>query len=359
MLNMTRMQIAVGDDHRVQLELSIDLGQSLLAPAEYWQLSQKTPEQQRQQLLPIAADLGDSLWITVNGAQGVLELRNWTLNADSLAAIENPLTPQMAQFRFDVRLAEAQPPLTLTAGITPQLEVPWPLLVRVDSASATLPLSRLLTAYDRSTRVINLQGPESRPSWLDRTGSTLLELLPGLTWVAVGFQHIVPLGLDHIVFVLGLFFLAAGTRPLIWQVTAFTVAHSITLALASLGYIRVPGAVVEPLIAASIVYIAVDNLYSQHVSRVRFGMVCIFGLLHGLGFAGVLSDLSLPKEQFLPSLLAFNLGVELGQLAVLAFAFACVGWFRNKHWYDQGVAQPATLMIAGLGVYWLLHRTIV
>ena len=359
MLNMTRIQVTLDETDSVRLELSIDLGQSLLEPAAYWELSQSSAEQQRQQLAPIADYLRDNLWITVNGINGALNLRGWTLSAESLAAIENPLTPQMAQFRFDVGLPDIQPTQTLTAGITPQLEVPWPLLVRVDSAAQALPLSRLLTTYDRSTRKISLQGPDSKPSWLDRAGSTLLEMLPGLTWVAVGFQHIVPLGLDHIVFVLGLFFLAAGTRPLVWQVTAFTVAHSITLALASLGYISVPGAVVEPLIAASIVYIAIDNLYARHVSRVRFGMVCIFGLLHGLGFAGVLSDLNLPSEQFLSSLLAFNLGVELGQLAVLALAFACVGWFRNKQWYDLGIAQPATLAIAGLGVYWLLHRTIV
>ena len=206
---------------------------------------------------------------------------------------------------------------------------------------------------------MDLRLPPDNGSTLERMIGIALAGLPGLTWIAVGFQHIVPRGLDHVLFILGLFFLVAGARPLLWQVTGFTIAHSMTLALASYGVVNVPAAIIEPLIAASIIYIAVDNLYSTQVGRLRFVLVCLFGLLHGLGFASVLRDVSLPQENFLGTLLAFNVGVELGQIAVLIAAFAVVGWFRRHAWYAQAIAQPATVVIAGIGLYWLLHRTII
>jgi hypothetical protein len=143
-------------------------------------------------------------------------------------------------------------------------------------------------------------------------------------YIPVGVEHIVPMGLDHILFVLGLFFLSTRLRPLIWQVTAFTAAHTITLALAALGYVTVPAAVVEPIIAASIVYVAVENIFSRGLNPWRPAIIFVFGLLHGLGFASVLGDYGIPESAFIPALLGFNIGVELGQLLVIALAFALV-----------------------------------
>lgn len=145
-----------------------------------------------------------------------------------------------------------------------------------------------------------------------------------LNYVPVGFDHIVPLGLDHILFVLGLFFLSTHFGPLLWQVSAFTVAHTITLALAGLGYVSVPSSIVEPLIAASIVFVAVENILSSGLSRWRPLVVFGFGLLHGLGFASVLGEFGLPDGTFVAALIGFNIGVELGQLSVIAVALVCV-----------------------------------
>lgn len=363
MLNMTRISVSLEKPAAATLELELDLGQSLLTPFEYWEIVQKHPKEQLEKLGPIVRYLQQNIFVSTGGIAQALELESATIAAKSLQAIKNPLTPQMATFQFlltpwDQQQATA-PKATIQVSIGSQVDVPWPLLVRVDTPTRALPVSRLLTPSDRSTREIELWAATSDSSVMDQLGDSAVSLLPRLTWVAVGFQHIIPLGLDHILFVLGLFFLAAGARPLIWQVTGFTVAHSLTLALASVGLISVAPAIVEPLIALSIVYIAVDNLYSNSVSKFRFVMVCIFGLLHGLGFASVLQDLSLPTEQFFSSLIAFNLGVEAGQLTVLAIAFAVVGWLRHKQWYIQSVAQPATLSIAGVGLYWLLQRTLV
>lgn len=156
-------------------------------------------------------------------------------------------------------------------------------------------------------------------------------------FIPVGFDHIVPKGLDHILFVLGLFFLSTRMRPLIWQVSAFTLAHTITLALAALGYVNIPGSIVEPLIAASIIYVAIENLFTDGLSPWRPFLIFGFGLLHGLGFAAVLAEFGLPEANFIPALIGFNIGVEVGQLAVIAVAFVCV--MKAQQFSENGTAN--------------------
>lgn len=176
-------------------------------------------------------------------------------------------------------------------------------------------------------------------------------------YIPVGFDHIVPKGLDHILFVLGLFFLSTHLRPLIWQVSAFTVAHTVTLALGALGIVTVPASVVEPLIAASIVYVAVENVFTSGMNPWRPAIIFCFGLLHGLGFASVLGEFGLPAGQFVAALIGFNIGVEIGQLTVIAAAFLLVGlWFRNAEWYRARIAVPASVVIAAVGAYWFVER---
>ena len=178
-------------------------------------------------------------------------------------------------------------------------------------------------------------------------------------YIPIGFDHILPKGLDHILFVLGLFLLAARLRPLLWQVTAFTAAHTVTLALGALGWVTVPASVVEPLIAASICYVAIENIFTDHLNPWRPFVVFGFGLLHGLGFASVLGEFGLPEAHFIPALLGFNVGVELGQLTVIALAFLAVGlWFRNKPWYRAAITIPASLLIAAIGAFWVVERTL-
>ena len=180
-----------------------------------------------------------------------------------------------------------------------------------------------------------------------------------MAYIPVGFDHILPKGLDHILFVLGLFFLSTRLGPLLWQVSAFTLAHTVTLALGALGWVQVPGTIVEPLIAASITYVAVENILTPKLTRWRPAVVFGFGLLHGLGFASVLGDFGLPEGQFIPALLGFNIGVELGQLTVIAIAFLVVGlWFGRRDFYRRLIAIPASCVIALIGAYWVAERTL-
>jgi len=178
-------------------------------------------------------------------------------------------------------------------------------------------------------------------------------------YLLLGFTHILPGGLDHVLFVLGIFLFSTRLKPVLLQVTAFTVAHSITLGLSIYGVVSLPSSIVEPLIALSIVYVAVENVLHPELTPWRVGVVFAFGLLHGLGFAGVLSELGLPRSEFLTALVAFNVGVEGGQLAVIALAFLAVGWWaRSASWYRQRVVVPASLAIAAVGLWWTVQRVI-
>lgn len=175
-------------------------------------------------------------------------------------------------------------------------------------------------------------------------------------YLGLGFYHIIPEGLDHILFVLGLFLLGPRLRPLIWQVTAFTAAHTATLALSIYGIVSLPSRPVEALIALSIAYVAIENIATPKLKPWRVAVVFAFGLLHGLGFAGVLTELGLPQGGYAAALISFNVGVELGQLAVLLGAFACVGWLRGKEWYRARIAIPLSAAIAGIGLFWFYER---
>ncbi len=190
----------------------------------------------------------------------------------------------------------------------------------------------------------------------DRSDHSTSWLTTAWEYLALGFLHILPEGPDHVLFVLGLFLLSPRLKPLLWQVTAFTVAHSITLILSSYQKISLPASVVEPLIAVSISLIALENVFTSGLGPWRVLVVFGCGLLHGLGFAGVLEEAQLPASAFLTALLSFNVGVELGQLAVIALAMLTVGWFRERTWYRQRVSIPASCLIALIGFYWTIQR---
>lgn len=178
-----------------------------------------------------------------------------------------------------------------------------------------------------------------------------------LRYLTLGFTHIVPNGLDHMLFVLGIYLLSGRARSVLLQVSAFTVAHSITLGLSLYGVVAVSSKIVEPLIAVSIAYVAIENIFLAELKSRRVALVFAFGLLHGMGFAGALKDLGLPRSEFLTALLSFNVGVETGQLAVIGTAFILIGWYcANRSWYRSRIVVPASAAIACLAVYWTVQR---
>ncbi|MDP9192502.1 MAG: HupE/UreJ family protein [Acidobacteriota bacterium] len=200
-------------------------------------------------------------------------------------------------------------------------------------------------------------GKTSEPFLIDRAVVPRTRIEVVRQYLILGFTHILPKGLDHVLFVLGIFLLAVRLKPVLWQVTAFTLAHTITLALTIYGFVSLPASIVEPLIALSIVYVAIENVFTEKLHAWRPLIVFCFGLLHGMGFAGVLSEIGLPRSEFVPALLAFNAGVELGQLSVIFIAFLLVSLpFREKPWYRRRIVVPGSLAIAAVGLYWFVQR---
>ena len=178
-----------------------------------------------------------------------------------------------------------------------------------------------------------------------------------ISYIEIGFTHILPKGLDHILFILGIFLFSARLKPLFWQVTMFTIAHTITLGLSMNGIISLPANIVEPLIALSIAYIGVENVFARNLHNSRLLLVFGFGLLHGLGFASVLTDFGMPDEAFAIALISFNIGVELGQLAIILAAYFLLSkWFGQKDWYRTAVIVPGSLLISAIGLYWFVER---
>lgn len=181
-----------------------------------------------------------------------------------------------------------------------------------------------------------------------------------LYYFKLGFTHVFPLGFDHILFVLSLFFLNANVKSLIWQCTLFTLAHSVTLGLMASGKLTVNTNITEPLIALSIVFTSIENILKDKLSLCRMIIILIFGLIHGMGFATALSETGLPDAHFASTLVAFNLGVEFGQLAIILGAWYIMAkWIHQKSWYKTHVVYPASSLMACIALYWMIDRIIV
>lgn len=198
---------------------------------------------------------------------------------------------------------------------------------------------------------------------LDATGMERSFWSTAALYVTIGVGHILPDGTDHILFVLAIFLASTRLRALVIQVSAFTVAHTATLALAATGVITPSASVVEPLIALTIAFVAIENLVFKEMTSWRPVVVFGFGLIHGLGFAGFFGELGLPPGQFWSALIGFNVGVEIGQLTVIVAA-ALLGTMLRRALRDPtGVAnyrrylvRPGSLLIGLTGLWWAILR---
>jgi hypothetical protein len=176
-------------------------------------------------------------------------------------------------------------------------------------------------------------------------------------YLDLGYKHILPDGFDHILFIAGLCLLSTRIKILLWQATAFTVAHTITLILSMKGIIIVPPSIIEPIIALSIAFIAIENILLSELKPWRILVVFAFGLVHGMGFASALNELGLPRNAFYTSLLSFNVGVELGQITVIScIYFAFIYWFGEKLWYRHRIVYPFSALIAFIALIWSYQR---
>ena len=277
------------------------------------------------------------------------------LNHSRIAFDGRSVEPQ-AEWESPDLAAAAELVLTLTGAIPAGAKTfTWSNDLKLGSYLLTLRTE----GEENPERVWREGGDEGRPFVLKAAVVPPTRRQVAKQYLVLGYTHILPKGSDHILFVLGIFLLSTKLKPVLLQVTAFTIAHTITLALTIYGIVSLRPAIVEPLIALSIVYVAVENIATSELRPWRIALVFGFGLLHGMGFAGVLSELGLPRSEFLTGLLCFNAGVELGQLTVILAAFLLIGLpFRHKPWYRRRVVVPLSLAIAAVGLYWALTRAI-
>jgi hydrogenase/urease accessory protein HupE len=195
------------------------------------------------------------------------------------------------------------------------------------------------------------------------TVNLVLEKAPAgdVVWfyLKLGIAHIIPMGIDHILFVVALCLLNTKLKTILWQATAFTLAHSITLALSMKGVMTLPLPIVEPLIALSIVFVAIENILINELKVWRILIVFLFGLIHGLGFAAALNEIGLPRNKFFTSIISFNAGVELGQILIILFIYVfIIHPMGRKIWYKKIVVYPVSLIIASIALFWTFQRII-
>lgn len=201
------------------------------------------------------------------------------------------------------------------------------------------------------------QDKESSPFQLTEIINTPSSISIFFDFMKSGFLHIIPNGLDHILFILSLFLFSNKLKTLIWQISMFTIAHTLTLSLSIFGLINPPPSIIEPLIALSIAFVALENIFKNKLEYNRLFVVFLFGLLHGFGFANMLLEFNLQKDEFIKSLIGFNIGVEIGQLAILLLSWLTLGlWFNKKSWYRKVIIIPLSLIISLIAVYWFMER---
>lgn len=174
----------------------------------------------------------------------------------------------------------------------------------------------------------------------------------------LGIQHIIPKGLDHILFIFGLFLFSSSLNKLIKQITIFTIAHSITLIFVSLSLIKINPQIVEPIIALSIVYVGLENIFKNYIKEyMRYVVILFFGLLHGLGFALVLSDIGFRSSKLFINLISFNIGIEVAQISIILILYLLVAIkFATNKYYRNAFQIPSSVLIASIGLYWFIER---
>lgn len=338
----TRVVITLRQDGRFVLEVSNDPAWLLLRLETFAGgavAANLTPAQRDARLAQLAPVFADRVVLFVDAHEvRASEVEYLPPRREPGAGSREPDNPPAA-FRLVGTMPRDATRLRWLYGLVAD---PYPLEIRQPDGSSTVEWIEGTNWSD----VIDLSRSFTRP--------TRLEIVRQYLWL--GYTHILPKGLDHILFVLGIFLLSPRWKTMLWQVTAFTVAHSITLGLSIYEVVSLPPRIVEPLIALSITYVAIENLLTRELKPWRLALVFGFGLLHGLGFAGVLKELGLPREEFVTALLTFNLGVEGGQLTVIAAALLTVAPFVHRPWYRRRLAIPASLTIAVMGLYMMVSR---
>ena len=361
----TQVLVTFADDQSADVKVDIDLTLLLGSPQKYYDLATAEAPEQWAQIERLVPALNDALQLYVGSRRLSLNLRDFAVAQATRSEFLDDSVSKHSTFHFTAALGGERGRVKLISPIAAPIDYPVAYTVQVPSASVSItrwlePGMHESDAVEWAARLP--RGSGAAPALA--AGAPAFDP-DALSWgqqltlyLRLGFRHIVPEGLDHILFVLGLFFFGITWRKLLSQTTVFTIAHATTLFLSTYGIFRLPGRIVEPAIALSIAVVAIENIVRPRIGPLRLAIVFAFGLIHGLGFASSLSDVPFPKRDFLLALLGFNFGVDFGQLFVIALAFVAVGAFRNQPWFRRRIAIPCSLAIAAVGVFWAVQRVV-
>jgi HupE / UreJ protein len=349
LLNMTKVIVTINANQQLDIDMQVDMSRAAGGPTQYYRLSQLADPLHHDALKEIFGKLVQSIALQYGGKPLELQLVQAELPKLPLEQFLNPVSWPMTQLRLRGTLPtlSASAPHQLQGVFKPGFRFEEPIALTFMLAAEQRSMTRWLIAgqtsplFDMQSTRVTAAASDNNPLW---------------RYLVFGFTHILPNGIDHVLFVLGLYLGARSFKSLLVLVTCFTLAHSITLGMASLNIIHLPGNIVEPLIAASIVWVGVENFFIKQTAAYRPALVFGFGLLHGLGFASALSELDLPQTNFLLALLSFNVGIELGQLSVIALAVLATLWLRQRSWYRRRITLPASFIIAVIAGFWTVQR---
>lgn len=350
LLNMTMITLQQDSGHNLTMTVVVDLTRATGSGENYYKLSQQTELITDKPIVNIAQRIQQASHITINDHPLNLYLSSVDLPKDKPQQdFTSSLAWPMSTLVFNVAIPahiNTSNTAIIKATFTSKFEFEEPIALSIQQAAQKRSLNRWL--------VRNQQSPSFDLNALNPIEENSQRVWAEYLWQ--GIIHILPKGWDHALFVLGLFLGARRIRDLILWVTGFTIGHTITLGLAAYGAIAISPAIIEPIIALSIAWIAIENISqpSKDIARTsswwRLGVVVIFGLAHGLGFALVLKDLGFPAQGVMSALISFNIGVEVAQLTIIALAFMVLGrWYQNKHWRAR-VVIPGSVMIACIAI---------
>lgn len=347
----------------VDVKIDVDLTLLLGSPERYYKLATDPQEEQREGVRRLVPQLLQALQLRIGETPLALSLQEFSAAKATSAEFLDSSTSKLSTFKFSATLPPVPGPLRLIVPIG--ADVTYPIAFTVQISAVNLSVTRWLDAGMHASEPFQWADKVRASPAAENSHAAASFSLDSMPWwkqlalyLRLGLQHIIPEGTDHILFVLGLFFLGISWAKLLSQTTVFTVAHATTLFLSTYGVLTLPAKYVEPTIALSIAVIALENVFRPKLGPARLAIVFGFGLVHGLGFASSLREIPFPQHDFLIALLGFNLGVDFGQLLVIAAAFLAVGWFRNKPWFRRRIAIPCSLAIAATGFCWAIGRLI-
>jgi hypothetical protein len=357
-MTMTQVLVSFRQPETVDVKIDIDFTLLLGSPERYYELATESPQRQQEDVRRLVPKVVDSLQLFVGRRRLQLLFREFSPAKAQKSDYLDGSISKLSTLRFVAALPTSNDPLKLVVPIGAQIDYPVAYTVQIPSAhvSVTRWLEDGMHESDPFVWAGKVSNAKTAAARFDPDALPWPKQLA--LYLRLGFHHIVPEGADHILFVLGLFFLGVTWRKLLSQTTVFTVAHATTLFLSTYGIFQLPSRYVEPAIALSIAVIAIENVLKPRLGPGRLAIVFGFGLIHGLGFASSLSDVPFPRKDFLVALLGFNFGVDFGQLFVIALAFLAVGWFRNRSWFRGRIAIPCSLAIAAVGLFWALQRIV-